>query len=664
MRTENLLIYDYVTMLHVFRKNPYTLTKRVMLAMLGVVLTFFFGAVGYFARVKPIASVGCRSILGVVTLPGCYSIYPNDLDQEVTNLRKVMINRYGDEAPKIMQGVNLRQMAVEQLIEQQLVANEAHRLGLNISDEDLARAIESQTAFQVDGHFSVERYNEILRNNGVETAEFENETRQEVLTDTLREMVANAVEVSTEEARQEFNRFGEKLSLAYIEFAYSNFTAGIQPTDKEIAKLYQDDKESFREPERVRIAYVRYDPSALMESAPPADADIQKFYEDNLKTLFTHPEQVRAQHILIATGPDADAQQKAAAKAKAEDILKKLKAGGDFSKLAAQFSDDPGTRDKGGDLGYFSRGEMVKPFEDAAFQMKPGQMQIVESQFGYHIIRVEDIKLPHIDSPGEARAKIIDELKNKAGTDAARQDVDQDLSAALIGRDLNDIAKKRGLVAVETPYFAQDETIKGAEDNPKLVQTVFALQPGDIRAVTNGPVPYLVKLIDRKASRIPPLSEIKDKVRDRLIRVTAETKAYQAAGAALKQMKSASDFDAVAAMQHFQVRMTGEFVRATRSVPDIGEFPEVTEAAATIAKVPGMIDQVMENGGNSFIFKVVSRTPPSDDEWKRQGPTFTEQMLQRQRATAWQNFVNDLKKKALIVVHTDQLGETPASEPM
>lgn len=651
-------------MLQVFRKNPYTLTKRVMLVALGVVLTFFFGAVGYFARVKPIASVGCYTVFGVMTLPGCFNIYPNNVDEEVTNLRKVMISRYGDEAPRMMQNVNLRQMAVEQLIEQQLVADEARRLGLRISDEDLANAIESQTAFQVDGHFSVQQYDNILRNNGVETAQFENETRQEVLTDTLREMVANAVDVSTEEARQEFNRFAETLSLAYIEFAYSNFTENIQPTDQEVAKFYQENKESFGEPERVRIVFIRYDPSALTETTPPPDADIQKFYEDNLKTLFTHPQQVRARHILIATGPEASAQQKAVAKAKAEDILQKLKAGADFGKLAEQYSDDPGTKDKGGDLGYFSHGEMVKPFEDAAFKLKPGQMDIVESQFGYHVIQVEDIKAPHIDSIDEARAKIIEELKHKAGADTARQDVDQDLTAALEGRNLEDLAKKHGLVAVETPYFAGDETIKGAEDNPKLVQTVFALQPGDVRAVTNGPVPYLVKLVDRKPARIPPLSEIKDKVRERLIRVTAQTKAQDAALAVLKQIKSASDFDTIAASQHFQVRMTGDFVRATRSLPDIGEFPEVTEAAAAIPNVPGVIGQVMENDGNAFIFKVISRTPPTADEWKQQGPTFTDQMLQQRRATAWQNFVNDLKRKAPIVVHTDQLGETPATQPM
>lgn len=651
-------------MLQVFRRHAYSWGTRALLGLLVLVFIIFFGVGNYFLQAKPIASVGCHALLGVMTLPGCYNIYPNELDEEVSNLRRIMVNRLGENAQRMMQNVNLRQMAVEQLIEQQLVADEARRLGLRISDEDLAKAIESQAAFQVEGHFSVQQYDNILRNNGVETAQFESETRQEVLTDTLREMVANAVDVSTDEARQEFNRYAETLSLAYIEFAYSNFTEGIQPTDQEVAKTYQENKESFGEPERVRIVLIRYDPSALTETTPPPEADIQKFYTDNLKTLFTHTEQVRARHILIATGPEASAQEKAVAKAKAEDILQKLKAGADFGKLAAQDSDDPGTRDKGGDVGYFGRGEMVKPFEDAAFQLKPGQRAIVESHFGYHVIQVEDIKAPHVDSIDEARANIIQELKHKAGADSARQDVNQDLAAALQGRDLEDLAKKHGLVAIETPYFAADETIKGAEDNPKMVQTVFALQPGDVRAIANGPVPYLVKLVDRKPARIPPFSEIKGKVRARLIRVTAETKAHNAAVAALKQIKSASDFDTVAAAQHFQVRMTGDFVRATRSVPDIGEFPEVTEAAAAIPNVPGVIDQVMENDGNAFIFKVVSRAPPTADEWKRQGPTFTEQMLQQQRATAWQNFVNDLKRKVPIVVHTDQLGETPATEPM
>jgi hypothetical protein len=221
---------------------------------------------------------------------------------------------------------------------------------------------------------------------------------------------------------------------------------------------------------------------------------------------------------------------------------------------------------------------------------------------------------------------------------------------------MDELAKKRGLVTVETPYFTQHQTLKGAEDNPKLAQAAFALKPGQIRSIKNGTVPFLVKVLDHKPARIPPLNEIKDLVRQALVRVTAESKSSEAATAMLKQIKTASDFGAVAAENHLQIRTTGDFPRSSRTVPGVGTVPEATEGAAALPTLPGVIGRVMESGGNSFIFEAISRTPPSDEEWKSEGPAFTEQLLERRQAAAWLNFVGELKGRAQIVVHSDEIG--------
>jgi hypothetical protein len=140
------------------------------------------------------------------------------------------------------------------------------------------------------------------------------------------------------------------------------------------------------------------------------------------------------------------------------------------------------------------------------------------------------------------------------------------------------------------------------------------------------------------------------------VRVTAESKANEAATAILKQIKTASDFNVVAAENHLQVRATGDFPRASRSVPGVGSVPEATEGAAAAPTLPGVIDRVIESGGNSYIFEAISRTPPTEEEWKSEGPAFTEQLLERRRAAAWLTFVNELKARAQIVVHSDEIG--------
>jgi peptidyl-prolyl cis-trans isomerase D len=597
-------------------------------------------------------------------MPGCQTITPEQIDRASIDLRREIQNMYGERSPQMLQSLNLRQMALEQLIDNTLISREAHRMGLQISDDELVHAIASQTAFQVDGRFNLQKYNEVLRENDLEPSMFESKTRERMLTDTMRQMIAQAVQVSQDEVRKDFDRFGEKLSLAYIEFPYTDFTAKVNPTEQQLSKYYNDNRYQFREPERIKMEFIRYDPAVLGANQTPSPEDIQSNYERNLNTQFTHREQARARHILIAVTPDASPAERAGAKTKAEEVLQKVKSGGDFAKLAQQYSDDPGTKDRGGELGYFARGEMVKPFEDAAFKLKPGEITMVQSQYGYHVVQLEEIKKASQDTLEQAKPKVIAAIKEKMGSDLARQQVEQDLAAALEGRDLKQLAQKRSLVAVETPYLCADESVKGAESDPKLLSEAFKFDKGDIRAITDASLPYLVKLVDHTPSQILPFGQIEDKVRAAFVRQKAELLAADAAQAALKEIKSAADFDSAAAINHLQVRKSGEFPRAERQVPGIGPFPEATEAAASVTKIPATLDRVLETEGNSYILEVVGRRLPTEQEWKAEGPAFTQQFLQQRRAAVWINFINDLKLATSISINRDLVGQTSEPSPM
>jgi peptidyl-prolyl cis-trans isomerase D len=647
-------------MFEAIRKHQYTFATRLLLLLLIGLMTIFFGTLSaYFARVKPIATVNCHSIL-FVQLPGCQQILSDDIDREAGNIRNTVANVYGKNAPAVLQSMNVRETAVEQLVQTRLIENEARRLGLSIGDDELEKTIGMQAAFQTDGQFDVRRYRAILAQNNLEPSVYESETRAAMISEAIRQMVTATVQVSTEEAHRTYDNFAGKINLAYIKVSYSAFEAGIGPAEQEIAKFYHDHMEVFREPERVKIWLVRYDPIALAGSAMPTDQQIQEYYEQNLKTTFTHPAQVRSRHILLSVGPGASSTEKAAARAKADDILKKLKAGADFPALAKQYSGDPGTKDKGGELGFFGRGELVKPFEEVAFTLKPGEYGIAESQFGVHVIQVEESKPAEVDTPEEAHSKIVADLRRKGGEDSAKQYLQQDLTAALTGHAIDEVAKKRGLTAVETPFFAAGEPINGAEDYPQLGTEALKLKDGEVRALTDGPEPYLVKLIARNPAHIPPLTEIKDLVRKAYIRVEAEKKAQQAAQEMLKQVKSPGDLDTVAAKNHLAVSSTGDFPRNSSEVPGIGAVPGLMAAAVALPKLPGVIDRVLENDGNSYLFAVSSRTPPDPDQWKIQGPAFTDRILEQRRASTWISFINSLKSQADIVIHTDLVGSTPS----
>ncbi|HEX4209899.1 MAG TPA: peptidylprolyl isomerase [Candidatus Binataceae bacterium] len=643
-------------MLEGIRKHSYSFGTRLLLVLLVLPFALFFGtSVGsFFTRVKPVATINCRQFAGV-TWPGCQQILAGDVDHATVNIRNTVNNLYGDKAPQVLARMNVRETAIEQLIDQKLIENEAKRIGLSIGDDALEQTIESQTAFQANGRFDVARYQQLLRANDLEPAVYESETRAQMLNDTMHQMVTHATQVSTAEDRSAFDQFAIKLALSYITIPYTQFIAGINPTDQEVAKFYTQNKEIFREPERVKIAFIRYDPAALAVGGEPSEQDIQNFYDDNAKTMFTHPAEVHASHILVAVPAGASQKDKDAAHAKAENILKQLQAGANFATLAKKYSDDPGTKNNGGDLGSFPRGEMVKPFEEAAFSLKPGQLTIVETQFGFHILKVLEIKEAGTDAPEQVRSRIITELKKKAGVEMGKADVQQDLTAALTGHNLDDIAKKRGLTVTVTPEFAANEPIKGAEDEPKLGPAVFKLDSGATQAITDTDVPYLVNVIAKDPSHIPPLAEIHDLARTMLIRVTAETKAHQLAQSIIAKIATPDDFTKAAVTNHLEVRETGPFARSSDTIPSLGAMSSVISQAAATAKIPGILKDPAENNGNWYIFELTSRTLPNDAQWEADGPDFTKTYNDQTQTQAWVNFVNDLKGRAQIMVDPNQL---------
>ncbi|HZC45482.1 MAG TPA: peptidylprolyl isomerase, partial [Candidatus Acidoferrum sp.] len=335
--------------------------------------------------------------------------------------------------------------------------------------------------------------------------------------------------------------------------------------------------------------------------------------------------------------------------------------GADFAKLAAKYSDDTSNKMQGGDLGTFGRGQMVKPFEDAVFAMKPGQIAVAETRFGYHVVKLEEMKPAHVDTLAEAKPKIIDELRTQAGAKLGRAAAQEDLTAALAGGNLEDLARKRGMDAIDTPLFAKGEPAGGLEHDREMMEAAFKLDAGQVALVPEKGAPYLIKLVTRQPSRIPQLKEVETQVRDALVRTTAQAQASQQAQKILASIKSPADFDKAAASIKLAIKNVDPFVRAGRSVPGIGEFPEVTDAAATVPAIPGVIDKVMESGGNSYVFEVTSRAEPADDQWKSAQKAFMQDYVEQRRAQAWQHFLDQLKDQARINIDSEQLASAGSS---
>jgi peptidyl-prolyl cis-trans isomerase D len=623
---------------------------KVLFGLLMIAFAFWGVGTSLAMRVHPVATVNGSRILG------------SEIDTESEQIKRTLSQIYGPNAQQLMHNINLRQEALNQIVEQRLIADEARHLGIRVSDESLADSIAADPKFQQGGIFDPHLYEEILQNNNLLPSDYETSMRVALMRDALRQMVDQGVQVSDADARHAYNLRDEKIKLAYLQIPYTEFMAKISPTPKQVEDYYNSHKDEFSEPERIKVEYIRYDLAILGAKVNPSDKEIEDFYQSNLKKLYTHPEEVHASHILIEVPSGATPQQTEKAKAKAEDILKQLRKGADFTKLAKADSEDLSNRDQGGDLGTFGRGQMIKPFEDAVFSMKPGELRLVETKFGFHVVKLDSASPAHVDKMQDVKPKIIEALRAQGGSRIARQALDEDVSAALSGGSLQDVAKKRGLEVIATPSFSSDDAAAVLHDQ-KLNDVAFKLDVGQIRAVPGdkGSAPFLVKLVAREPQHVPPLKDLEDKVRAAYTRATAEAQARSKAQDLIKQIKTAEDFDKLAQTDKLAIHRTDAFLRSSEAVPGLGSFPEVTQAAGVVSKVPGVIDHVMQNKGDAFIFEVTERTPPPDDDWKAAQKEFTSEFVQQRRAEAWTRFIEALKSRAKITVDATQMGQTSGS---
>jgi peptidyl-prolyl cis-trans isomerase D len=359
----------------------------------------------------------------------------------------------------------LKQMGIDQQILQQLIderaaAAEAERLGLTVTDQEVAQRIFAIPAFQQNGQFAgPDVYRQVLQMQRppLTTSEFEDNLRRALLVEKLRSAVTDWISVGEREVDAEYRRRNEKAKFELVVFSADALRDQVTVSDADLAKYFDAHKEQYRVGEKRKIRYLLIDVDALKGKIVVPPGDIEAYYKQNLE-MFSTPEQVRASHILLKT----EGKDDAAVKKQAEDLLAKIKAGADFAQLATKFSEDEASKAKGGDLDYFGKGQMVPEFDKVAFSLEPGQMSdVVKSQFGYHIIKVTDKKPASKRTLEEVRPQIEDQIKWDRAQAEAERIADDVAGKMKKPEDFDAVARPRGLTVNESPFFSKDEPIPG-----------------------------------------------------------------------------------------------------------------------------------------------------------------------------------------------------------
>ncbi len=586
---------------------------------------------------------------GVLATIGDQNVTVPEVQREARAMIRQQFPRGGPQASMLLPYFSSQ--AAEQLINEKALVAEAHRMGLRVSDDELRDELQHGQLGQMlfpDGKFvGQEEYENFVQRNDMTVPQFEELEKNFILVRKLRALVASSAFVGDTEVRDEFNHRNTKVKFEYAVLTQSDILRGLHPTDEELKAFYERNKATYNNsiPEKRQIKYVIVDSTKLAAATTVTDQDLQTYYDQH-REEYRVPEQVKVSHILIKTplpapGAKEDEKAVAEARAKAEGILKEVKAGGDFAKLAEKYSDDPGSAKTGGELGWIGRGRTVPEFEKASFSLSKGQTSdLVKSSYGFHIIRVEDKQTAHLKTLAEVKSEIEAKVKQEKTAHATEAAANALLSLARTG-GFDQAAAAKGQTAVTTEFFGRGDGLPGLGPNPQLMDAIFNepnKAPADVVQVPQGYVVF--QLLAIKPPATPTFEEVRSKVETEFRNERASLLLQQKTQELSDRAKAGHDLKKAAKDLGATVK-TSDLVAPDGQVPDIGSM---ASASAIFTLKPGDISGPITAGGNGVVAQLLEKQAPTDQEFTEKKDGIRQSLLEAKQNDLFGLFVTNLRK--------------------
>jgi peptidyl-prolyl cis-trans isomerase D len=537
------------------------------------------------------------------------------------------------------------QQALDQLIEEKMLALEAERMGLRVSDEEHADLLKKlvPTAFTGDTFIGMDRYTaEVQARFQVTVPEFETEVKDALLQQKFQQLVTDGITASDDEVREEFRRENEKIKLDYVLIKPDDLQTKVEVSDADLAAYFDKNKAQYVVPERRTVDYALLDLARLRQRSPVTEDDEKVYYQSHIDQ-YKLEDRAHVAHILFKTVGMTDAEA-AEVKKKAEDVLNKSKHGGNFADLAKQYSEDT-TKDKGGDLGWIVRGQTVPEFEAAAFSLPKGSISdLVKTQYGFHIIQVIGRETARTQTLDEVKASIVNQLQQQnaeqLGESVSTQIADEIRRSGRV--PIEDLAKKFNMTTGEAKLVEASQPLPELGNAPGLMDGIFHQRVGDVGAPIHTDLGYVVLSVkDIQPSHPAALAEVHDRVASDYRHGKAVELAKSRAEELAKRAKSGENFATAAKALGFEAK-TSEPISRTGSIPDVGSAKQF----ATAFTLPvGQTGDAIPLGQNWTVYRVAQHDPVNQDDFAKQKAKIEEQVLQRKRQTAYDLFRTALKAR-------------------
>jgi len=404
-------------------------------------------------------------------------IHRQEFDQALRTQQETMRETMGDSFNVTMlDDPEVRISVLEGLIQQRLLNREAARIGLAVLDSQLVEVIQDISVFQQDGEFSKELYNKVLLNQGMDAVMFESRVRQDIMRQQVVDAYTKNGFISDTVAKSIIRLSEEKREISLVQIQPEKFLSQIKPNNDAIKSYYDSHQTEFRQPEQVRVEYLVLSVDDLAKKVQVSTEETIKYFDEH-KAEFGRTEERRASHILLSAPTTASDTDKAAARAKVEELLSQIKqAPQSFADLARKYSQDAGSADKGGDLGFFGRGTMAKDFEDEIFQMEPGEVRgPVQTEFGFHIIKLSSVKAGEIVNFDEVKNQVEEKLrKQKSGKEFGEMAEEFRNMVYEQSDSLQPAAEAFRLPIQQSSWISRKEGKPSYFTNGKLLQAIFS----------------------------------------------------------------------------------------------------------------------------------------------------------------------------------------------
>ena len=585
--------------------------RAVQIVLALITLPFAFFGVDYYFRhgetVTEVARVGDVKVTQI------------EFDEAVREQQNRLRQQLGAGFdPAMFDNAEVRYQILEQLINQKLLQDKARRDALRVSDVQLQEVIAAMPVFQDNGRFSADKYRQLLAAQNMTPIQFEERMRQELVLGPLTDPIAIGSIVARPSEERYLSLLEQQREVAIATLPAAAFAKDVSVDDAAVKTFYDNNTGAFKTPEQARFEYVVLTPEAVQSQVTVDEADAKTYYQANLKQ-FGQQEERTASHILVAVKPDAKPEEKEAARKKADDLAAQAKANpGSFAELAKKHSQDPGSAAQGGDLGSFQRGTMVKGFDDAVFSMKEGEIAgPVQTEFGYHIIKLTGITAAKVKPFDEVRPQIETDLKRQKASTRFAAAADQFQNLVYEQADsLQGVAKALNLKVQSSPLMTRAQAQSIAMGNAKFVDALFS--PDSVQSKRNTEAVEVApstlmsgRIVEYKASAPIPFEQVRDQIRQQLVR-RAEAEAAQKAGneklAELAKGKSEQEVGLSFAAP----------VRLERTKPAPNVSPDALRRIfqANSTKLPQYIGAPEPGGGFTIIKVTQVITPTVTDDQK------------------------------------------------